>query len=181
VRIGLVSDTHGLLDPALPPLLEGCALILHAGDVDAEPVLAGLSRIAPVRAARGNNDDGPFGASLPESFRVDLEGVRALVIHEARADAPVPALRRSLARWPADVVIHGHSHRPGSAWRGPTLFVNPGSAGPRRFSLPRTASVLVVEGRRLEVRWYDLAPGGARERTAPMVVDLDAPPGGSPR
>jgi hypothetical protein len=181
VRIGLVSDTHGLLDPALPPLLEGCDLILHAGDVDAEPVLAGLARIAPVRAARGNNDHGPFGASLPESFRVELEGVRALVIHEARADAPATALRRSLARRPADLVIHGHSHRPGSAWRGPTLFVNPGSAGPRRFSLPRTASVLVVAERRLEVRWYELAPEGARERAEPLSVDLDAPRGGSPR
>jgi uncharacterized protein len=181
MRIGLVADTHGMLDPALAPLLEGCDLILHAGDVDRASVLEGLSHIAPVRAARGNNDDGPFGASLPEAIRVELEAVRALLIHEARADAPAPALRRMLARSPADLVVHGHSHRPGSAWRGATLFLNPGSAGPPRFSLPRTASVLEVEGRRLAVRWYDLSPGGARERGRPLRVDLDAPPGADPR
>jgi putative phosphoesterase len=181
MRIGLVADTHGRLDPALAVLFAGCDLIVHAGDVDTAPVLRGLGCIAPVRAARGNGDDGPFGASLPESLRLSLGGVHALVIHEGRADAPSPALRRLLREAPTDLVIHGHSHHPGSAWHGSTLFVNPGSAGPRRFALPCTASVLTVEGRRVEIRWYDLAAGAPSERPPRLVADLDAAPGGASR
>jgi putative phosphoesterase len=157
VKVGLVADTHDLLDPALARLFRGCAQILHAGDVTREHVFAGLAEVAPVRAARGNNDVGPFGRSLPELAWVDVGALTALLVHIVGSrERPRPEIVRALARQPAQIVVHGHSHRPGVAVVGGRLFVNPGSAGPRRFSLPRAAGLLVVRGRSAEVRLFDL-------------------------
>jgi putative phosphoesterase len=174
VRIGLVSDTHGLFDPALAALFSRCAAILHAGDVVNPAVLAALEEIAPVTAVRGNNDDGPAFAHLPETALVPIGSLAALVLHDLGArEAPKPPARALIARRRPDIVVHGHSHRPGAAVVGGRLFVNPGSAGPRRFSLPRTAAVLVARGRRVTVELFDLAArGGPAPLGAPLEVSL---------
>ncbi len=172
MRLGLVSDTHGLFDPKLPLVFGGCDLLLHAGDVTHAAVLDELRRIAPVRAVRGNNDAGPFGESLPEAERIPVEGIRILLVHEARPDQPSPALERLIDREPVDLVVHGHSHRPGTARLGPLLFLNPGSAGPRRFSLPRSACVLAVSGRQLTACWWDLGRDPAVPLREPFATGL---------
>jgi hypothetical protein len=174
VRIGLVSDTHGLFDPALAGAFARCEAILHAGDVVKPAVLAALEAIAPVTAVRGNNDDAPALARLPEAALVALGPLTALVVHDLGArEAPKPPARALIARRRPEIVIHGHSHRPGVAVVEGRLFVNPGSAGPRRFSLPRTAAVLVARGRRVSVELLDLAaPGGAAPLGAPFEVAL---------
>jgi putative phosphoesterase len=161
MRIGLVSDSHGLLDAALPRLLDRCDLILHAGDVVKPEVLAALAAVAPVTAVRGNNDAAPGLARLPEAALVALGALTALVVHDLgareRPKAPAAGL---IARRRPEIVVHGHSHRPGAAVIDGRLFVNPGSCGPRRFSLPRAAGILRVDGRRARVELFDL--GGRR-------------------
>jgi putative phosphoesterase len=163
VKVGLVSDTHGLLDPGLAWVFAGADLVLHAGDVVGERVLAGLRELAPVTVVRGNCDEGTALGWLPELARVSLGAISALVVHDAGKPGSRPRpLAAALAAARADVVVSGHSHRPGAAVVDGTLFVNPGSAGPRRFRLPRCAAVLDVRGRRVRVEWVDLAhPGGA--------------------
>ncbi len=174
MRIGLVSDTHGLFDPALRALFARCAAILHAGDVVKAAVLAALEEIAPVTAVRGNNDDGPPLASLPETALFPIGPLTALVVHDLGArEAPKPPARALIARRRPEIVVHGHSHRPGAAVLEGRLFVNPGSAGPRRFSLPRTAAVLTARGRRVSVQLFDVAArGGAAPLGAPLEVTL---------
>jgi len=157
MRVGLVSDSHGLFDPKLEILFAGCDLILHAGDVTRPAVLESLRRIAPVRAVRGNNDLGPL-AELPETLRVSLGDLQALLLHElGRPASPSRAARRALARAPCHLVVYGHSHQAAVERLDGVLYVNPGSAGPRRFRLPRTAGVLAVSGRRASVSLFDLA------------------------
>jgi putative phosphoesterase len=158
VRVGLVSDTHGLADPRLPEALARCALVLHAGDVVKEDVLAALRAIAPVTAVRGNCDAGTSLERLPEAAVVPLGALTALVVHDlGPRERPLPGAAGLIARARPHIVVHGHSHRPGAAVVGGTLFVNPGSAGPRRFSLPRAAAILTVHGRAARVEWVDLA------------------------
>lgn len=169
MRVGLVSDTHGLFDPALPRIFEGCELILHAGDVTGERVLSALGAIAPVWAVRGNNDLGPFGESLPETATVRLGELSAFLIHElGHPERPVPAARRALARARPEIVLFGHSHRPLATVSDGILFVNPGSAGPRRFSLPRTVGLLEVNGRRVRLELRELLAGGTRRLGRPL-------------
>jgi putative phosphoesterase len=171
VRLGLVSDSHGLADPALPALLAGCDLILHAGDVVDPEVLAPLRALAKLTAVRGNNDLDPPLDRLPLTRLLELGPLLALLVHDlGRPEAPHPPLARLLARRGARLVVHGHSHRPGAAVHGGVLFVNPGSAGPRRFALPRSAGLLDLDGRRARVRLLDLA----RTPPAPLGPDLVA-------
>ena len=125
-----------------------------------------------MHAVRGNNDEGPFGEALPEAERVQAGAIRFLLVHEARPDDPSPPCERLIDREPVDIVVHGHSHRPGVARLGPVLFLNPGSAGPRRFSLPRSACVVDVAGRRVTARWWDLAPEPAGPLGDPFAADL---------
>ncbi len=161
MRIGLVSDTHGHVEPMLAELFVGCDGIVHAGDVVKAAVLAALEAVAPLTAIRGNNDEGTSLARLPETALVPLGALTALVVHDlGPRDRPKPPARGILARRHPEIVVHGHSHRPGAALVGATLFVNPGSAGPRRFSLPRAAGILTVRGRTARVELFDL--GGAR-------------------
>ena len=163
MRIGLVSDTHGLFEPKLEEVFAGCDAILHAGDVVKVAVLEALGRIAPVTAVRGNNDDELAFAHLPVTALVPVGALTALVVHDLGArERPLPPARSILAHRRPEIVVHGHSHRAGAAVVDGTLFVNPGSAGPRRFSLPRTAAVLASRGRRVEVAFFDLS--GARPR-----------------
>ncbi|HUL58426.1 MAG TPA: metallophosphoesterase family protein [Anaeromyxobacteraceae bacterium] len=156
--VGLVSDSHGLADPKLRELFRGVALVLHAGDVVKPAVLDALADVAPVRAVRGNNDLGPSFDALPEFAVVELEALAALVVHDVGPrERPRGAVAALLRRHRPQLVVHGHSHRPGHALLDGVLFVNPGSAGPRRFSLPRTAARLEVRGRLVRVEWFDLA------------------------
>lgn len=171
--VGLVSDSHGLADPALPALLAGCDLILHAGDLVKPAVLAALEAVAPVRAVRGNNDLAPGLEELPDHRLVTLDGLTAYLVHDVGSPGrPHPSIGKALRRLRPALVIHGHSHRPGTALVGGHLFVNPGSAGPRRFDLPRTAGRLRVEGREVDVTLFDLAASPPRPLTAPLRLLL---------
>jgi hypothetical protein len=139
--VGVISDTHGLLRPEAVTALTGCALILHAGDVGDASVLDGLREIAPVVAVRGNNDTHGIVASLPEVVVTNIHDARVCVIHE------LSRLAVDLAKERIDVVVYGHSHRPAVECRGATLFLNPGSAGPRRFTLPVALARLHVDAK----------------------------------
>ena len=139
LRVGLISDTHGLLRAEAERFLDGCDHIVHAGDVGAAGVLSRLQAIAPVTAVRGNNDTAEWAATLPETQRLSLGGVVLLVLHD------LSELERRGGTAGAAVVVCGHSHR-ARVQRQPSglLVVNPGSAGPRRFKLPVTAAELTI-------------------------------------
>ena len=153
MHIGLISDTHGLLRPEALAALSGCDVLIHAGDIGGEmggdTILSALAHLGPVYAIRGNNDL-PRGAAS-ERLRLNLSGVSILVVHDVN-ELSTP--------YEADVVICGHSHRPSVTTVGPSLVVNPGSAGPRRFSLPVSVGRLVLgDGApRAELRVLDLGP-----------------------
>ena len=148
MRIGLISDTHGLLRPEALQALAGVEHIIHAGDIGAAEVIGSLRSIAPVDAVRGNNDKGPWAKEFPPSLAFEFGGVGIHVLHdlnELDIDPTAAGFR---------VVVAGHSHKPQVVERDGVLFVNPGSAGPRRFSLPVTIGYLTVgNGRaRAEIR-----------------------------
>jgi putative phosphoesterase len=142
LRVGLVSDTHGLLRPEVLDWLRGSDHIVHAGDICDEPVLAALRELAPLTAVRGNNDRGAWAAALPETATVRLGGVAVHVIHDLK-ELALPAGVR--------VVVSGHSHQPEVQEREGVLYVNPGSAGPRRFRLPISAGELRIGAGRVQV------------------------------
>jgi uncharacterized protein len=140
VKIGLISDTHGLLRPEAVRALSGVTQILHAGDVGGAEVIAGLRAIAPVQAVRGNNDRDAWAVkSLPLRVSLEIEGIHILVLHDLNDLGPEPETHGHHR-----VVVTGHSHKPAVEERSGTLFVNPGSAGPRRFSLPITIAYLTI-------------------------------------
>lgn len=135
-RIGVISDTHGLLRPEALEALEGVGRILHAGDIGDPDHLDALARIAPVTAIRGNIDRGPWAQALPETVSLTIGSLRIHMIHDRKALQADPAAEG----W--DVVISGHSHKSGIEETGGTLWLNPGAAGPRRFRLPVTLAFL---------------------------------------
>ncbi len=139
LKVGIIADTHGLLRPEALAALQGCARIIHAGDVGKPEVLEALRALAPVSAIRGNVDRGPWAARLPEEETLTLGGVGVHVLHDRAVlkTAPLPAKRR--------VVISGHSHQPSIEEKGGILWINPGSAGPRRFRLPITVARLEID------------------------------------
>jgi putative phosphoesterase len=150
LRVGLISDTHGLLRPEAAAFLRGSDLIVHAGDICDASVLEALGTIAPTVAVRGNNDRGAWAGSLRESELVEVGSVVLYVIHDVAAidlDPEAAGVR---------VVVSGHSHKPSAEERGGVLFVNPGSAGPRRFKLPISIAELVVDGAEVAVRFAEL-------------------------
>jgi putative phosphoesterase len=151
MRIGLISDTHGLLRPEALEYLEGSAHIVHAGDIVDPAILAQLGRIAPVTAVRGNNDFGAWAQALPETAVLEAGGISILVLHDLAQLGVDPRAEGHR------VVVAGHSHRPKVDEREGVLYVNPGSAGPRRFTLPISAGELVVTGRSVQARWVELA------------------------
>ena len=138
MKIGLISDTHGLVRPEALQALAGVDRIIHAGDVGGANVIEALSGIAPVDVVRGNNDKDPWGAKLPSWLALEFEGVGIHVLHD------VNELDVDAAAAGFHVVIAGHSHKPMVAERDGVLIVNPGSAGRRRFSLPVTVGYLMV-------------------------------------
>ncbi len=173
MRIALVSDTHGVDDPRLPGLFRGCERVLHAGDMVTAPVLDSLARVAPVTVVRGNNDLDPRFERLPESLVLPVEELRLFMIHDLGSrERPRARAAAALARERPHIVVHGHSHRPGAALHAGRLYVNPGSAGPRRFTLPRTAAILTVSGRRAHVAFFDLSGPHAAPHGAAVEAEL---------
>lgn len=144
ILIGVIADTHGLLRPQVLEALAGTELILHAGDIGREEVLAGLRLLAPVEAVRGNVDDQPWAAGLPQDRIVEAGGARLYLLHD------LTTLRRDPGPARLQAVIFGHSHRPTIYLQNGVLYLNPGSAGPRRFRLPVTIARLRVSAGELE-------------------------------
>jgi uncharacterized protein len=143
VKIGLISDTHGLLRPEAVHALAGVSQILHAGDVGGEEVIAALRAIAPVQAVRGNNDRDAWAMkSLPLRLSLEIAGVHILLLHDLNELGPEPETHGHHR-----VVVAGHSHKPAVVERDGMLFVNPGSAGPRRFKLPVAIGYLTITAR----------------------------------
>ncbi|HVR51619.1 MAG TPA: metallophosphoesterase family protein [Pseudorhodoferax sp.] len=140
LRIGLLSDTHGLLRPQVLDFLRGSDHIVHAGDICDPAILEALAALAPLTAVRGNNDHGAWAEALPETATVDIGGLRLHVLHD------LAQLRPGIAAAGVQVVVTGHSHKPRIAREAGLLFVNPGSCGPRRFALPVAAGELRVDG-----------------------------------
>lgn len=127
-RIGLISDTHGLLRPQALAAMRDCIAIVHAGDIGTPEILDALRALAPLHAIRGNIDTAPWAQTLPDTLDVEIAGIRLHLLHDLKT------LTRDLAD--VDVVVSGHSHKPMQQTRDGVLYLNPGSAGPRRFSLP---------------------------------------------
>ncbi len=151
MRIGLISDTHGLVRDEAVAALRGCQHILHAGDIDEPDVLVKLRQLAPVTVVRGNNDRGSWAQKIPEYEVVEFGLVSVYIRHdEAELDLDPRASG-------FQVFMFGHSHKPGVETRDGVLFVNPGSAGPRRFRLPVAVGELVISGDRVEARIIELA------------------------
>lgn len=136
LRIGLISDTHNLLRPEAVAFLQGSDHIVHAGDICGPQVLEQLRAIAPLTAVRGNNDAGAWALSLQVTETVRFGAVAVHVIHDLKELGSVAGVQ---------VVVSGHSHKPRVEQRDGVLFVNPGSAGPRRFSLPISAGELRID------------------------------------
>jgi uncharacterized protein len=138
--VGVVSDTHGLLRPEALEALAGAELIIHAGDVGGAEVLEALGRVAPVVAVRGNNDRGAWAEALAEYEAVEVNGAFVYVLHDLKELDIAPAAAGFR------VVVSGHSHKPLAEERRGVLYLNPGSAGPRRFTLPVTVARLKING-----------------------------------
>jgi hypothetical protein len=142
--IGVISDTHGHLYPEVKDALAGVDHIVHAGDVGMPELLTELCTIAPVTAARGNCDTGAWADSLPLRAEVELGGARILVGHIGGRLREEAAASRNSGRASADVVIFGHSHQALVERKDGVLYLNPGSAGPRRYGRPRTMAFLKI-------------------------------------
>jgi putative phosphoesterase len=148
--LGLISDTHGLLRPEALAALQGADRILHAGDVGAPEILTALEQIAPVTAVRGNIDTQPWSRTLPETDLIEAEGASIYLLHDlSRLD-----LKPETAGIAA--VIYGHSHHPKIEEKNGVLYINPGSAGPRRFNLPVTVGKLKIKKGKLHAELIDL-------------------------
>jgi len=154
-RVGLISDTHGLLRPEATAFLRGSDFIVHAGDIGHAAVLDELAALAPLTAVRGNNDRAAWAHAVRETEVLEVEDILIYVLHDlAELDLdPAAAGFR--------VVVSGHSHRPSLEEREGVLYVNPGSSGPRRFRLPVAVAELRVAGTSVEARWVELQSSGA--------------------
>jgi len=140
LTVGVISDTHGLLRPEAVAALRGVDRILHAGDVGTPDILASLKAIAPTTAVRGNVDRGVWATALPMTEVARLGALDVYMLHDLGTLDVDPVAGGFAA------VISGHSHQPRAEWKRGVLFLNPGSAGPRRFTLPVTLSILRVTG-----------------------------------
>ena len=149
-RIGLISDTHGLLRPQALDALRGSELIIHAGDVGKPEILAALRKLAPVIAVRGNVDKADWASTLPETAVAQAGEVLLHVLHD------IHALDLDPAAAGFHIVVSGHSHQPGQIERKGVLYINPGSAGPRRFQLPVSVALLTVDRKPFKVEFVEL-------------------------
>jgi putative phosphoesterase len=156
IRIGVISDTHSLMRPEALAALKGVSHIVHGGDVGAAEVLDALSTIAPVTAVRGNNDTDTWAERLPVRDTLEVAGHSLYVLHDI-ADLDLDPAAAGFA-----VVVTGHSHQPKVVTKGGVLFMNPGSAGPRRFKLPISVGLLQVSAAGIEAQIEELnITGGA--------------------
>jgi putative phosphoesterase len=146
--VGVISDTHGLLRPEVFPLFDGVDLILHAGDIGDPQVLEKLRAIAPVAAIRGNNDTERWAKDIPETRIVPIGEIHVYMIHNVKEMETSPS--------DCQVVVAGHSHRPVIEKREGVLFLNPGSAGPRRFKLPICVARMIVRGGTVSAKIIEL-------------------------
>lgn len=148
--VGVISDTHGMLRPAAVDALQGCDHILHVGDVGDPDILERLRKVAPVTAVRGNVDHGRWADDLPLTECVEFDGVQIYMLHilDTLDVDPVTA--------GFSAVIYGHSHEPSEEYRDGVLYLNPGSAGPRRFSLPICLARLTLEEGITKVEFIDV-------------------------
>jgi putative phosphoesterase len=160
LRIGVISDTHGLLRTEAIAFLRGCSRIVHAGDIGLAAILDDLATLADP-AVRGNNDVGDWAEKLPEVVTVAVDGFRIHVVHDLSLLALDPSTEG------IDVVVSGHSHKPATSRHRGVLYVNPGSAGPRRFKLPVSIGELIVENGVLDGR---IQSSASRRREARQVV-----------
>src|SRR3954469_7069901 len=151
-RIGIISDTHGLLRPEAERCLRGVDHIIHAGDIGAPGIVEALCRIAPVTAIRGNVDSGEWAREYPDTKLVRLAGKSIYVLHDLKTLQAVPGAG-------VDVIISGHSHVPKIDTVGGVLYLNPGSAGPRRFKLPITLATLEITPECMRPKIHDLGAG----------------------
>jgi putative phosphoesterase len=148
-KVGVISDTHGLMRPEALKALRGCDQILHAGDIGSRTVLEALEAIAPVTAIRGNNDTDAWAKGIPETIELRIERTSIHMLHSVKdLDAE--------AATGANVIVSGHSHRPVIERRDGVLYLNPGSAGPRRFKLPVALAILRVDGAQAHARIVEL-------------------------
>ena len=155
MRIGLIADTHGLLRPEAVAALTGCARIVHAGDIGTPAVLEALNGLAPVTAVRGNNDRAAWASTLPLDDVLVIGGCLLYVLHD-RAELDLDPAAAGF-----HAVITGHAHRPSHEIRDGVHYINPGSAGPRRFRLPIMLAELWIDAGRLSVRFIDLEQAAA--------------------
>ena len=153
MKIGVISDTHGLFDPKVSELFADAEHILHAGDIGTPAVLRQLEDLAPTTAVIGNVD---VGFTLKETELVELAGRKFLLHHIVNPHAPAPYLRDCIQRMRPSVVVFGHTHKPFCEQIGDVLFLNPGSAGRARFNLPRCVVILHAEAKELRVDYKSL-------------------------
>lgn len=149
-HVGLISDTHGLLRPEVVTALGGSDFIVHAGDIGDPSILDRLAKIAPTIAVRGNNDKGTWASRIPETEVLDVGAILIYVLHD------VGELDLDPVAAGFQVVVAGHSHQPSIKWRDNVLFINPGSAGPRRFKLPVSVGKLAISGQAVSPRLIEL-------------------------
>lgn len=152
-RIGLISDTHGLVRPEVPQVLQGVDLIIHAGDIGKAEVLDKLRQIAPAYVIKGNNDRDAWARRIPDAMVVGIGKLKLYVIHALQD------LDMDPAAGGFRVVISGHSHKPSLATRDGVLYINPGSAGPRRFKLPVSVARLDVGNGDVSAELIDVFKG----------------------
>jgi len=151
-RVGLIADTHGLLRPQALEALAGSDFILHAGDIGKPEILEALRELAPLAVVRGNNDDVPWADDIPERVTLTLADVGIHMLHI------LPELDLEAAGAEVRVVVSGHSHKPLIEARDGVLYVNPGSAGPRRFRLPISVGRLTLDAGRIQAEILELTP-----------------------
>ncbi|MFL5386119.1 MAG: metallophosphoesterase family protein [Longimicrobiaceae bacterium] len=157
MKIGIISDTHGLLRAEVFEVFEGVEHVLHAGDVGDAGILDELAAIAPVTAVWGNVDGWELRGRIPEVAQVELAGARVAVLHGMQLGSPTPE-KAAAAHPDAALVVFGHSHRPVIRQVGSVLAVNPGSAGRQRFRDPVTVALAEIEGGRVTARLVELDP-----------------------
>lgn len=150
MRIGLIADTHNLLRPEALAALQGVDHLIHAGDIGGPHILAELERIAPLSVVRGNNDQDSWADAIPERLTLRFGAIALHVLHDLKQLDIDPAAQG------IDVVIAGHSHKPLHKKRNGVLYLNPGSAGPRRFKLPIGVGLLHIEGRQVRAKLITL-------------------------
>jgi putative phosphoesterase len=151
IRVGVISDTHGLLREEVVKALVGSDFIIHAGDIDTPEILQTLAKIAPVTVVRGNVDRGAWAKKIPKTDVLEALGVSIYVLHNLQELDLNPRAAGFAA------VIYGHSHQPKQEMKDGVLYFNPGSAGPRRFKLPVSVGQLTIEGGKVSAEIFKIA------------------------